>query len=99
MTEEDEEENYETSCASDHLLPSTCHEFDWIYVKYEGSERIEAAQQPVYANGESNCGKWLIFAKTQQIDEFWVKIRAAVRMAILGFAAKVSTTRPQPGLK
>jgi hypothetical protein len=41
----------------------------------------------------------LIFAKNQQIDEFWVKIKAAVRMANLGFAAKVSTIRPQPGLK
>jgi hypothetical protein len=57
MTEEDEEENYEMSYASDDLLPSTCHQFDWIYANYEGSERTEAAQQPVYVNGKSKCGK------------------------------------------
>ena len=57
----------------------------------------------VHANPKSqikeitnNCGKWLIFIYTKDLDEFWQKIARATEKGELGIGAKAGTAKENP---
>ena len=41
-------------------------------------------------------GKWMLFIKTAEIDEWWEKIKSATESGRLGSSAKVATMKPNP---
>ena len=43
-----------------------------------------------------NCGKWLIFTYTKDLDEFWQKIANATENGDLGIGAKAGTAKENP---
>ena len=43
-----------------------------------------------------NCGKWLIFTYTKDLDEFWQKIAKATEKGELGIGAKAATAKENP---
>lgn len=55
------------------------------------SSLVDNQSQPT-----SRCGKWLVFVHRSNVDELWDKVGLATMKGELGFAAKVSTTRPNP---
>jgi len=43
-----------------------------------------------------NCGKWLIFTNTKDLDNCWQKIAKATEEGILGIEAKSATAKENP---
>ncbi len=74
--------------AGDDRRPSEVFEQYWIF-----AERGEADSYPEH--GERG-GKWMLFIKTAEIDEWWAKIKAATESGVLGSSAKVATMKPNP---
>lgn len=74
--------------AGDDRHPSEVFEQYWIY-----AERRDADSYPEH--GERG-GKWMLFIKTADIDEWWAKIKAATESGLLGSSAKVATMKPNP---
>lgn len=64
--------------------PSECTDSYWIHTKRERGS---------YPEHSENGGKWLIFIKSQDVDEVWEKIKVATKRGDLGEYAKVSTSR------
>jgi superfamily II DNA or RNA helicase len=74
--------------AGDDGSPSEVFEQYWIH-----AERKDADSYPDH--GERG-GKWMLFIKTAEIDEWWAKIKAATESGLLGSSAKVATMKPNP---
>jgi len=74
--------------AGDDRRPSEVFEQYWIH-----AERKDADSYPEH--GERG-GKWMLFIKTAEIDEWWAKIKAATEGGLLGSSAKVATMKPNP---
>ncbi len=74
--------------AGDERRPSEVFEQYWLY-----AERGEADSYPEHGD---RGGKWMLFIKTAQIDEWWAKIKAATESGLLGSSAKVATMKPNP---
>ncbi len=74
--------------ADDDRRPSEVFEQYWIY-----AERRDADSYPEH--GERG-GKWMLFIKTNEIDAWWIKIKAATESGLLGSSAKVATMKPNP---
>jgi len=72
----------------DDRRPSEVFEQYWIH-----AERKDADSYPEH--GERG-GKWMLFIKTAEIDEWWAKIKAATERGLLGSSAKVATMKPNP---
>ena len=68
-------------------MPSQVTDSYWI------SASRERGSYPAHT---TRGGKWLVFVKSEHIDEFWLKIRDAVRDGQLGSSAKCSTAMPNP---
>jgi hypothetical protein len=80
-----------TRTLSDDRRPSQVFDQYWLY-----AERRDSSSYP---NHGVRGGKWLIFVKTAEIDEWWTKIRAATEVGQLGSSAKVSTAKENPNAK
>lgn len=74
--------------AGDDRRPSEVFEQYWIH-----AERKDPDSYPEH--GERG-GKWMLFIKTAEIDEWWAKIKAATQSGLLGSSAKVATMKPNP---
>jgi superfamily II DNA or RNA helicase len=74
--------------AGDDRRPSEVFEQYWIH-----AERKDPDSYPEH--GERG-GKWMLFIKTAEIDEWWAKIKAATESGLLGSSAKVATMKPNP---
>jgi superfamily II DNA or RNA helicase len=74
--------------AGDDRRPSEVLEQYWIH-----AERKDADSYPEH--GERG-GKWMLFIKTAEIDDWWAKIKAATESGLLGNSAKVATMKPNP---
>ncbi len=70
------------------LRPSTVADGYWIY-----AERQDADAYPAHG---ARGGKWMLFIKTSEIDEWWVKIKAATEAGLLGGGSKVATAKENP---
>src|SRR5438046_2716562 len=73
------------SWSAGSLMPSQVTDSYWI------SASRERGSYPAHT---TRGGKWLVFVKSEHIDEFWLKIRDAVRDGLLGSSAKCSTAMP-----
>ncbi len=80
-----------TRTLSDDRRPSQVAERYWLYAERRDPEK--------YPDHGPRGGKWLIFVKTAEIDEWWTKIRAATEAGQLGSSAKVSTAKENPNAK
>jgi hypothetical protein len=69
------------------LMPSQVTDSYWIFADGERGR---------YPAHTARGGKWLVFLKRDYIDEYWLKIRDAVRDGRLGSSAKCSTAMPNP---
>lgn len=49
-----------------------------------------------YPSPTDRSGKWLVFVRSNEVDEVWAKIVLALNSGKLGEQAKVSTARPNP---
>jgi hypothetical protein len=49
-----------------------------------------------YPDHTERGGKWLIFLKTELLDEYWNKIRQSLHDSGLGSIAKTATSKPNP---
>lgn len=67
-------------------LPSKETVQPWIHVQGAGL-RAQKAEETV-------VGKWLIFVLREHVDGVWRNVKRATEDGSLGFAAKVSTSRP-----
>jgi superfamily II DNA or RNA helicase len=74
--------------AGDDRHPSEVFEQYWIH-----AERKDAESYPEHSE---RGGKWMLFIKTAEIDEWWAKIKAATESGLLGSSAKVATMKPNP---
>jgi len=74
--------------SGDDRRPSEVFEQYWIH-----AERKNADSYPDH--GERG-GKWMLFIKTAEIDEWWAKIKAATESGLLGSSAKVATMKLNP---
>lgn len=75
------------------LKPSnvTGDESPWLW-----AENDKYDDEGVYL---SKIGKWMIFAKTSDVDELWEKVKYGIKMGIL-WHAKVATVKPEyPGVQ
>ncbi len=66
--------------------PSEVTDSYWVYAESNES----------YPNPTENCGKWLVFDYTKNLDETWSKIAKAVEEGLLGSSAKSATALPNP---
>lgn len=57
----------------------------WVFAERKTGE---------YPDSTPDSGKWLVFVKNEQAEEFWEKIKKAVEEGRLGSAAKMSTGNP-----
>jgi hypothetical protein len=71
--------------------PSQVTDGYWLYAERRDPES--------YPDHGPRGGKWLIFIKTAEIDEWWIKIKAATEAGHLGGSAKVSTAKENPNAK
>jgi hypothetical protein len=68
--------------------PSETFDRYWIY-----AERKDPASYP----GDSDrSGKWLVFVKKAEVDQWWAKIKEATENGRLGGVAKVATMKENP---
>lgn len=74
--------------AGDNRRPSEVFEQYWIY-----AERRDADSYPEHGQ---RGGKWMLFVKAAEIDEWWAKIKAATESGLFGSSAKVATMKPNP---
>ena len=70
--------------------PSELFEQHWIH-----AGRTHAGSYP--ERGERG-GKWMLFVKAAEIDEWWEKNKAATESSLLGGSAKVATMKPNPNM-
>jgi superfamily II DNA or RNA helicase len=80
-----------TRSLDDDRLPSQVADRYWIYAERRDPES--------YPDHGPRGGKWLVFTKTSEIDEWWTKIKAATEAGNLGGSAKVSTAKENPNAK
>jgi superfamily II DNA or RNA helicase len=80
-----------TRTLGDDSLPSQVADRYWIYAERRDPES--------YPDHGPRGGKWLIFIKTVEIDQWWVLIKAATEAGHLGGSAKVSTAKENPNAK
>ena len=68
-------------------LPSKTTDVYWLF-----------AENRTNVNNEmpTNCGKWLVFRKVNEMDETWEIIKKATEEGKLGHASKVSTMKDNP---
>lgn len=74
--------------AGDDRLPSEVADEYWIY-----AERRDRDSYPEHSD---RGGKWMLFIKNAEIDSWWLKIRTATELGLLGGSAKVATKKPNP---
>lgn len=80
-----------TRTLGDDRLPSQVADRYWLY-----AERRDPDSYPDHG---PRGGKWLIFIKTTEIDQWWARIKAATEAGHLGGSAKVSTAKENPNAK
>jgi hypothetical protein len=73
---------------SDNSRPSETFDRYWIH-----AERKDRASYPEHSD---RGGKWLIFVKKSEVDQWWAKIKEATANGRLGSAAKVATMKENP---
>lgn len=49
-----------------------------------------------YPRHSDSGGKWLLFVRTSEVDEWWAKIKDATERGSLGSSAKVATMKENP---
>ncbi len=74
--------------AGDGRRPSEVFEQYWLY-----AERRDADSYPEHSE---RGGKWMLFIKSSETDEWWAKIKVATESGLLGSSAKVATMKPNP---
>jgi hypothetical protein len=74
--------------AGNDRRPSEVFDEYWIH-----AERKDADSYPEHSE---RGGKWMLFIKTSEIDEWWAKIKVATESGRLGSSAKVATMKPNP---
>jgi superfamily II DNA or RNA helicase len=74
--------------AGDDRRPSEVFDEYWIHADRKDSDS--------YPEHSERGGKWMLFVKTAEIDEWWAKIKAATENGLLGSSAKVATMKPNP---
>jgi superfamily II DNA or RNA helicase len=77
-----------TYIAGDDRRPSEVADDYWIYA--------ERRDQDSYPEHSDRGGKWMLFIKNAEIDAWWLKIRTATELGLLGGSAKVATMKPNP---
>ena len=80
-----------TRTLGDDRRPSQVADRYWLY-----SERRDPESYPDHG---PRGGKWLIFINTAEIDDWWIKIKAATEAGHLGGSTKVSTAKENPNAK
>jgi hypothetical protein len=76
------------SVPSDSRQPTEVFDAYWIFAERRDSKSYPASTE--------RRGKWLLFIKTAEIDEWWSRIKAATENDLLGCSAKVATMRENP---
>jgi hypothetical protein len=74
--------------ASDDRPPSKVFDAYWVY-----AERKDRSSYPDHTE---RGGKWMLFIKTSEIDEWWSKVKTATEDGLLGSSAKVATMKSNP---
>jgi len=74
--------------ASDDRQPSKVVDEYWIYA--------ERKRRNSYPDHTERGGKWMLFIKRSEVDDWWSKIRIATQDGLLGSSAKVATMKPNP---
>jgi site-specific recombinase XerD len=69
-------------------LPTQVYDDYWIW-----AERVDPDNYP---QDTERCGKWMIWAHVNEVDQVWITIRDAVMGGLLGSSAKVATMMPSP---
>jgi superfamily II DNA or RNA helicase len=75
----------------DDRQPSQVADRYWLYAERRDPEG--------YPDHGPRGGKWLIFVRTAEVDEWWTEIKAATEAGHLGGSAKVSTAKENPNAK
>lgn len=78
----------ETHVSGDDRRPSEVADEYWIY-----AQRTDADTYPEHG---SWGGKWMLFVKTTEVNEWWSKIRTATQGGLLGSSSKVATMKQNP---
>jgi hypothetical protein len=73
---------YNEPNTDDDRKPSTVRKDEWIWAKRKTGS---------YKEDTKNCGKWLIFLTSAQVDKVWKLVKESVENGKLGNIAKVST--------
>lgn len=78
-----------TTCTlTDDRRPSQVNDQYWLYA--------ERRDRNSYPDHGPRGGKWLVFVKAAEVDDWWCKIKAATEAGQLGSSAKVSTAKENP---
>lgn len=72
----------------DDRRPSEVVDNYWIH-----TERSDPGSYPDHTE---RGGKWMLFIKTPEIDEWWMKVKTATQNGLLGSSAKVATMKSNP---
>lgn len=78
----------ETRTSGDDRLPSSVVDEYWVYAERRDTES--------YPKHSERGGKWMLFVKTAEVDEWWAKIKGATEVGLLGGGAKVATMKLNP---
>lgn len=74
--------------AGDERQPSKVFDEYWIY-----AERKDSSPYPAHTE---RGGKWMLFIKASNVDDWWMRIKAATENGLLGGNAKVATMKSNP---
>ena len=74
--------------ARDDRQPSAVFDEYWIH-----TERNDRGSYPDHTE---RGGKWMLFIKASEIDEWWSRVKTATENGLLGSSAKVATMKSNP---
>jgi len=84
----DEQEHEIEGRVGDDQRPSQVLDRYWIHAENRNDD-----SHPGHGSGG---GKWMLFIKTTDVDDWWAKIKSATESGHLGYSAKVATMKPNP---
>jgi Domain of unknown function (DUF1917) len=73
---------------SDPPLPTEVYDTNWIWA--------ERRDEQNYPEPTDRCGKCMIYAHVNEVNQVWTTVRDAVVGGLLGSGAKVATMKPNP---